>query len=188
MYTSHYGLTAKPFSIVPDPSVLFLSKTHEKAINQLEFGLCEKVGFILLTGETGTGKTTLIRHMLNKMPSEVDSAVIFNTNFSSDQLFRLILNEFEIPCHSPGIQGGNRVSITNLASPVCSPAICRPKLPNESTGVSRVDRQLLEPEVARNASRHPYVNLPAGAQLTRAVAAPAVSSRFHETAARSEPR
>ena len=98
MYTSHFGLTAKPFSIVPDPNILFLGKTYENALTYLEYGLSEKVGFILLTGEVGIGKTTLIRHMLNKMPSQMDIAVIFNTNFTSDQLFRRILNEFELPC------------------------------------------------------------------------------------------
>ena len=98
MYTSHFGLTAKPFSIVPDPNILFLGKTYENALTYLEYGLSEKVGFILLTGEVGIGKTTLIRHMLNKMPSQMDIAVIFNTNFTSDQLFRGILNEFELPC------------------------------------------------------------------------------------------
>jgi len=101
MYESHFGLTAKPFSIVPNPEILFLSKNHENALTYLEYGLTEKVGFILLTGEIGTGKTTLVRHMLLKMESQMDIAVIFNTNFSSDQLFRLILNEFEIPCDLP---------------------------------------------------------------------------------------
>lgn len=98
MYTTHYGLTAKPFSIVPNPNILYLSKNHENALTYLEYGLSEKVGFILLTGEIGIGKTTLIRHMLNQMSSQMDVAVIFNTNFSSDQLFRRILSEFELPC------------------------------------------------------------------------------------------
>ena len=98
MYTTHYGLTAKPFSIVPDPNILFLSKTHENALTYLEYGLSEKVGFVLLTGEIGIGKTTLIRHILNKMSSKMDIAAIFNTNLSSEDLFRLILSEFEIPC------------------------------------------------------------------------------------------
>jgi general secretion pathway protein A len=98
MYESHYGLTAKPFSIVPNPEILFLSKNHANALTYLEYGLSEKVGFILLTGEIGAGKTTLIRHMLNKMESQMDIAVIFNTNFSSDQMLRRILSEFEIPC------------------------------------------------------------------------------------------
>ena len=98
MYESHFGLTAKPFSMVPNPEILFLSKNHENALTYLEYGLSEKVGFILLTGEIGAGKTTLIRHMLNKMESQIDVAVIFNTNFTSDQMFRRILSEFEIPC------------------------------------------------------------------------------------------
>jgi len=102
MYETHFGLTGKPFSIVPNPEILYLSKKHENAITYLEYGLSEKVGFILLTGEIGTGKTTLVRHMLHQMESQMDIAVIFNTNFSSDQLFRLILNEFDIVCEDAG--------------------------------------------------------------------------------------
>lgn len=97
MYESHYEMTDKPFSIVPNPEVLFLSRNHENALTYLEYGLTEKVGFILLTGEIGTGKTTLIRHFLNRMESSMDIGVIFNTNFSSSQLFSLILSEFEVP-------------------------------------------------------------------------------------------
>ncbi len=96
MYESHYGLTTKPFSIVPNPEILFLSKNHANALTYLEYGISEKTGFILLTGEIGAGKTTLIRHILNKIESKIKSAVIFNTNFSSDQLLRRILDEFEI--------------------------------------------------------------------------------------------
>ncbi|MFO7716461.1 ExeA family protein [Desulfosarcina sp.] len=98
MYESHYGLTAKPFSIVPNPEILFLSKNHANALTYLEYGLSEKVGFILLTGEIGAGKTTLIRCMLNKIESQMDVAVIFNTNFTADQMLRRILSEFDIPC------------------------------------------------------------------------------------------
>lgn len=97
MYESHYGLTAKPFSIVPNPNILFLSKNHANALTYLEYGLSEKAGFILLTGEIGAGKTTLVRHMIKKIGQKFETAVIFNTNFSPDQLFRQILDEFEIP-------------------------------------------------------------------------------------------
>lgn len=100
MYESHFGLTAKPFSIVPNPEILFLSKNHANALTYLEYGLSEKVGFILLTGEIGAGKTTLIRHILNKIESHMEIAVIFNTNFTSDQLLGRILSEFEITCDS----------------------------------------------------------------------------------------
>ena len=102
MYETHFGLSGKPFSIVPNPEVLFLSKNHENALTYLEYGLSEKVGFILLTGEIGTGKTTLVRYILRQMESRMDIAVIFNTNFSSDQLFRLILKEFDLDGNSAG--------------------------------------------------------------------------------------
>jgi general secretion pathway protein A len=105
MYESHYGLTAKPFSLVPNPEILFLSKNHANALTYLEYGLSERAGFILLTGEIGAGKTTLVRHLLNKMESRIETAVIFNTNFSADQLFRRILNEFEIHCDTTGKEG-----------------------------------------------------------------------------------
>ena len=98
MFEKHFGLSSKPFSLVPNPEVLFLSQNHENGLTYLEYGLSEKVGFILLTGEIGVGKTTLIRYMLNKMISPMDVAVIFNTNFSTDQLLSRILSEFDIPC------------------------------------------------------------------------------------------
>jgi len=96
MYESHYGFNAKPFSIVPNPNIIFLNEDYEEALSYMQYGLREKVGFILLTGEIGTGKTTLIRYMLNAIEDKMDFAVIFNTLLSSDQLFRLILTEFEI--------------------------------------------------------------------------------------------
>lgn len=100
MYESFYGLQEKPFHIVPNPKFLYLSPKHQNALTHLEYGLMERVGFILLTGEIGTGKTTLIRYLLNQIESDMDVAVIFNTNVSSDQLLSLILNEFELTAAS----------------------------------------------------------------------------------------
>jgi len=96
MYESHYGLKSKPFSIVPNPNIVFLNENYRNALSYLEYGLQEKVGFILLTGEVGAGKTTLIRYLLKAIVEQMEIAVIFNTNFPSDQLFRWILSEFEI--------------------------------------------------------------------------------------------
>ena len=79
MYQNHFGLTQKPFSIVPNPEILFLSESHEQALTYIEYGLSERLGFILLTGEIGSGKTTLIRHMLNQIESKLVIGVIFNT-------------------------------------------------------------------------------------------------------------
>lgn len=96
MYTEFYGFKEKPFHLVPNPAYLFLSAHHQNALTYLEYGLSEKVGFIMLTGDIGMGKTTLVRHMLNQVDSDMDVAVIFNTNVLSDDLISLILTEFEI--------------------------------------------------------------------------------------------
>lgn len=96
MYESFYGLTEKPFSIIPNPKYLYRSEKHSHALTYLEYGLQEGMGFILLTGEIGTGKTTLVRHLLNKIGSKRDIAVIFNTHVSPGELLGLILQEFEL--------------------------------------------------------------------------------------------
>ena len=96
MYTKHFGLSAKPFSLTPNPDALFESSHHSMALTYLEYGIREKLAFILLTGEVGTGKTTLLRSILRTIPSEMAVAEIFNTNVSSGELIRLILQEFEV--------------------------------------------------------------------------------------------
>jgi general secretion pathway protein A len=96
MYKEFYGFREKPFNLVPNPSYLYLSERHAAALTFLEYGLTEKVGFVMLTGEIGIGKTTLVRYLLNQIESDMDVAVIFNTNVLTDELIRLILNEFEI--------------------------------------------------------------------------------------------
>ncbi len=96
MYKAFHGFKEKPFNLVPNPSYLFLSESHSAALTFLVYGLTEKVGFVMLTGEIGIGKTTLIRYLLNQIGSDMDVAVIFNTNVLTDDLIRLILSEFEI--------------------------------------------------------------------------------------------
>jgi len=96
MYENFYGLKEKPFQIVPNPTYLYLSPVHEKALTYLEYGLMENVGFILLTGEVGTGKTTLVRHIMDQFEAEKEIAVIFNTHVSTDELVYLILQAFDL--------------------------------------------------------------------------------------------
>ncbi|MFH1215594.1 MAG: AAA family ATPase [Pseudomonadota bacterium] len=100
MYEKFYGLSEKPFQIVPNPNFLYLSPKHQHALTYLEYGIREGMGFILLTGEIGTGKTTLVRHILNQLDKEVEVAVIFNTNVTADQLLCLLLREFELTSES----------------------------------------------------------------------------------------
>ncbi|PIE62837.1 MAG: general secretion pathway protein GspA [Desulfobacter postgatei] len=101
MYTQFFKFKEKPFSLVPDPGFLFLSDRHEKALTFLEYGLSEKAGFIMLTGEIGMGKTTLIRHLLNQVDEQdTDVAVVFHTNVSGTVLLRQILSEFEVETDS----------------------------------------------------------------------------------------
>jgi len=96
MYTKFYGFREKPFTIVSDPGFLYMSSKHSIALNYLEYGLRDGIGFILLTGEIGTGKTTLIKKLVQKIRGEVETAVIFNTNVSAEQLLELILEEYEL--------------------------------------------------------------------------------------------
>ena len=96
MYTEFYGLLEKPFNIIPDPSFLYLSRKHRTALTYLEYGLTDRIGFVVLTGEIGTGKTTLIKQLLKQISTDVEVAVVFNTNVSSEQLLELILYKFEL--------------------------------------------------------------------------------------------
>ena len=80
MYESFFKLTSKPFDLLPNPSFLFLSKSHRKALGYLDYAIRERAGFILLTGEIGSGKTTLIRSLFNKVEDNLVLAKVFNTN------------------------------------------------------------------------------------------------------------
>ncbi len=96
MYETFYGLKEKPFQIVSNPQYLFLSPAHENALTYLEYGLIENVGFILLTGEVGAGKTTLVGHIVNQFKSKKEIGVIFNTNVTSDDLIYLVMQSFNL--------------------------------------------------------------------------------------------
>ncbi len=94
MYTEYFGLKCKPFQITPDPEFLYLSKTHKKAMNYLDYGIRENSGFILVTGEIGAGKTTIVRNMMKSLPENVQLARINNTRVDSDTLIAMINEEF----------------------------------------------------------------------------------------------
>ena len=97
MYTEYYGFHEMPFNLTPDPRFLFFSSNHEEAFHHLLFGLRERKGFIQLTGEAGSGKTTLCRSLLNELGPHYLSALVLNPMFSESQLMRVVVKEFGIP-------------------------------------------------------------------------------------------
>ena len=78
MYTAFYGLREKPFTLSPDPRYLFLSDTHREVLGHLIYGIEENEGFIAISGEVGTGKTTLCRTLLDRLGSDAEVAFLFN--------------------------------------------------------------------------------------------------------------
>lgn len=96
MYRDFFGLKEKPFNVTPDPKFLFLSKKHREAFSHLIYGIKEKKGFIEITGEIGTGKTTLCRALLNRLDRETKTALILNSNLSPTQMLKVIMDEFGI--------------------------------------------------------------------------------------------
>lgn len=94
LYQKHFGLNQAPFNITPDPSFLYLSASHQEGLAQLMYGVNARRGFIVLTGEVGTGKTTLIQTLLCRLPENTHTALIFSTIISPVDLFRYICEEF----------------------------------------------------------------------------------------------
>ena len=94
MYQSYYGLNEMPFNITPDPKFLYLSPTHQEALQHLKYGVHERKGFIVLIGEVGCGKTTLCRRFLNELdPARYDTALILNPRVTETQMLKAILTE-----------------------------------------------------------------------------------------------
>jgi general secretion pathway protein A len=96
MYLSFYGLTEKPFSITPDPRYLYLGGRHAEALAHLVYGITEAGGFIQLTGEVGTGKTTVIRSLLAKQPDNAEIALILNPRMVASEFMLTICEELGI--------------------------------------------------------------------------------------------
>jgi type II secretory pathway predicted ATPase ExeA len=96
MYEVFYGLKEKPFSLLPDPSYLYLSDKHQMALTLLEYSLVNQAGFCVISGVTGAGKTTLIRHLLNQFGDNVAVGLITNTHQSFSELLRWILMAFNL--------------------------------------------------------------------------------------------
>jgi general secretion pathway protein A len=97
MYTSHFGLTEAPFSITPDPRYLYMSERHREGLAHLLYGIRQPGGFVQLTGEVGTGKTTLCRCLLEQLPPEVDVALILNPRLTAVEFLATVCDELRVP-------------------------------------------------------------------------------------------
>lgn len=106
MYEKYFSFKHKPFDLVPNPDFLFLSSTHQKAITYLDYGIKEKIGFILLTGEIGSGKTTIIRNLIKGLNSSFKLSRIHNTKISSEQLISMINEDFGL-----NVEGKNKTKL-----------------------------------------------------------------------------
>ena len=97
MYLQHFGLATRPFEVTPDPRFLYDGALHREALAALTFGVHARRGFITLVGEVGTGKTTLLRSLLDSLEPTVQTALITHTTINREELIQMILAELEIP-------------------------------------------------------------------------------------------
>jgi len=96
MYTEFYNLKETPFNVTADPDFFFPSQHHEEAFSHLVYGITQRKGILVITGEIGTGKTTLCRTLLNRLDENIKTALILNPNFSEIQLLKLIVKDLGI--------------------------------------------------------------------------------------------
>ena len=109
MYESFYGLKEKAFNLNPDPEYFYLSREHEDAYRHLEYAISESKGFAVITGEVGSGKTTLINYLLYKLELDINIGLITNTNIPASQFLKAICREFEID-----VDVGEKVDIMEI--------------------------------------------------------------------------
>ena len=97
MYEEYFSLKERPFSLTPDPDFLFLSGSHQQALDHLLFGLESGEGFIVVTGDIGVGKTTVCRALLRRLPERFATALVVNTLLTEKELLRTVLDDFGAP-------------------------------------------------------------------------------------------
>jgi type II secretory pathway predicted ATPase ExeA len=97
MYEAYYGLREKPFSIIPDPALIYWGPNHRLAYAMLEFGVMNSAGFTVITGEIGSGKTTLVRHLLRKLDPNINVGVISNTPHGRKELLQWVMMSLNQP-------------------------------------------------------------------------------------------
>lgn len=108
MYENHYGFTSKPFQLTPDPRFFFGSKWHKRAMSYLQYGLSQAEGFIVITGDIGTGKTTIANSLLDDMQDDIVAAQIVSPKLSPDELVKMVASKFNVP-----VKGSTKSDILN---------------------------------------------------------------------------
>ncbi|MDU0356235.1 XrtA-associated ATPase [Paraglaciecola aquimarina] len=108
MYENYYGLNSKPFQLTPDPSFFFGSKWHKRAMSYLQYGLSQAEGFIVITGDIGTGKTTIANSLLDQMQQDIVAAQIVSPKLSPDELVKMVASKFNVP-----VKGSTKTDILN---------------------------------------------------------------------------
>ena len=98
MYTKFFGLEKLPFNLTPDPAFLFMTAKHREALAGLTYAVLERKGFVVLSGDAGTGKTTLLSRVLSRLPSHlIESSIILNPTLSASEFLELVMLDFDIP-------------------------------------------------------------------------------------------
>ncbi len=113
VYLRFYGLAERPFNLTPDPKFLVLTPGHREALAQLVYGVQERKGFILLTGEVGTGKTTLLRTLLTRLDAKTDVAYVINSGLPFDDILEYVLADLGVT--APGTSRAQRLMALNRA-------------------------------------------------------------------------
>jgi general secretion pathway protein A len=111
MYQEFYGLKEKPFVLTPDPQFLYLGEGHQTALESLIYGIHQREGFMVIVGDIGTGKTTICRALLEKLDGNVNTALIFNSFLTEEELLESILQDFGFP--SKGRSRKERIDALN---------------------------------------------------------------------------
>ena len=101
MYESHFGLREKPFSIMPDPDMIYWGHSHSLAFAMLEFGVMNNAGFTVITGEIGSGKTTLLRYLLRKLDPRIIVGLISSTPQGHAELLQWVMMSLNQPYEDP---------------------------------------------------------------------------------------
>ena len=100
MYCDFYELRERPFNVTSDPKFLYLNARYREALASLHYGISQRKGFITLIGEAGTGKTTLLKKLLDDLDANTRTVFIFNTNVTFDEILEYIFGEFDLPVHN----------------------------------------------------------------------------------------